>query len=461
MLNGFARIENFSQSTQLLKHTRSLYENFRRHLESVRRHDPTSLELSVDPLASYIKILGNAQCYKELFDVFYSLDTDGPLAPNPLIFTSVFQALASQPEVQADLLPQVNVRLLWSQVMDASKRRNTFVINSYLATAAISALTRGQTLDHDRAFSIARDFYGLSIHGTESTQPQLSLTAPTLFAILRLCNTSRNYDLCIDFFNQVKRRPLNIGGVELLDRLHLEEVLRAHQSLDVKSSAYESLQLLQWMIRQELTGPNGGIIRPLASTYSIVLVTCWHSADWNSAIRTFDLMTGYRSHDFMDGAVASVPRLDKRPNGRNIGPTAETMSSLVRAAYATKNRFHMRQCLRIVDHLGFDNLLARTTEMSDESRKRMKNRGFFVAKLASGIVEMVDYVLAGNIDARSSEQGKRWKAIAERANLELKKNEQEAFIPTHKRAAHENVSSSGWVRPQLRKYERVRHPTLV
>jgi hypothetical protein len=461
MLNGFARIEDLSQCAQQLKHARSLYESFRRHLESVRRHDPASSELSIDPLASYIKILGNAQCYKELFDVFYSLDTDGPLAPNPLIFTSIFQTLASQSELEAKALPQVNVKLLWSQVIDASKRRNAFVIDSYLATSAISALTRGQNLEHDRAFSIARDFYGLCIHGTQSVQAKLPLAAPTLSAILRLCNVSHNYDLCIDFFNQVKRRSSNIGGVELLDRLHLEEVLRAHQSLNVKSSAYQSLQLLQWMIRQELTGPNGGIIRPQASTYSIVLVTCWHSADWNSAIRTFDLMTGYHSHDFMDGAVASVPRFDQRSNGRNIIPTAETMSSLVRAAYVTKNRSHMRQCLRIVDHLGLDRLLARTTETSDESRKTLKSRGFFVAKLASGIVEMVDYVLAGGADTRSPKQVKKWRAIAERAHLELKGSEQEAFISTLEKTAQENVSSSVGIQFQLRKNERIRLPAFA
>ncbi|XP_006460094.1 hypothetical protein AGABI2DRAFT_202788 [Agaricus bisporus var. bisporus H97] len=456
IFNGLARIEDFSRCTQQLKNARSLYESFRSHIESVKRHDPSSRELSIDPLASYIKILGNARCYREIFDVFYSLDTDGPLAPNPLIFTSIFQTLASQLEPEAKALPQVNVKLLWSQVIDASKRQNDFVIDSHLATSAISALTRGQTPDHDRAFHIARDFYGLCVPGTQSVQGKLFLTAQTLSAILRLCNVSRNYDICIDFFNQVKRRPSNTGGVELLDRLHLEEVLRAHQSLNVKSSAYQSLQLLQWMLRQELTGPNGGIIRPQASTFNLILLTCWHSADWNSATRTFDLMTGYHSHDFMDGAVASVPRLDRRSNDRNIMPTAESMSSLVRTAYATKSRSHMRQCLRIIDHVGLDKLLARTTETSDGSRKTIKNRGFYVAKLASAIVEMVEYVLAGGTEAKYSEQAKKWRAFAERANLELKESEQEAFISTFKKTVPENVSPLLRTQHQFRKDDRGR-----
>lgn len=439
MFNGLARIEDFSRYTQQLKNARSLYDAFTRYLKSIKRVDPDNPELSVDPLASYIKILGDARYYNDIFDVFYSLDSDGPMAPNQLIYTSMFQALASRPEAETPTFRQADARLLWSQAVKASKRQSNFVIDSHLATSAISALTRGQTSDHDLAFQIARDFFGLCPPGTPRVTGTLPLSTHSLSAIFRLCNTSHNYDLCIDFLNQVKRRPADVGGVELLDRLHMEEVLRAHQALNVPSSAYQSLQTLEWMLRQEVTGPNGGKIRPQASTFNIVLVTCWHSADWNSATRTFDLMTGYHSHDFMDGAVASPPRFDQRAKGRNIPPTAENVSSLVRTAYATRNRAHMRQCLRIMDHLGIDMLLARTSEVADESRKAFKARGFFVAKLAQGIVEMVEYVLGGVTEQKYPEQQERWKAVAERARMELKERGEEALIPT----LHKTVSGSG------------------
>ncbi|KAF9451720.1 hypothetical protein P691DRAFT_723501 [Macrolepiota fuliginosa MF-IS2] len=443
MFNGLARIDDFSHHTQQLKNARSLYDAFTRHLKSIKRVDPTNPELSIDPLASYIKILGDAKCYNDIFDVFDSLDSDGPLAPNQLIYTSIFQSLASRPD-NTDIpttFRQADARLIWSQAIKASKRQPHFVIDSHLATAAISALTRsGQTSDHDLGFQIARDFFGLCPPGTPRVTGTLPLSTYSLSAIFRLCNASQNYDLCIDFFNQVKRRPVNIGSVELLDRLHMDDILRAHQALNVPASGYQSLQTLEWMLRQELTGPNGGKIRPQASTYDIVLVTCWHSADWNSATRTFDLMSGFHSHDFMDGSVADSPRFSRRAKGRNIVPTAETISSLVRTAHATRNRAHMRQCLRLVDHLGIDTLLARTSEVAYESRRTLKDRGFFVAKLAQGVVEMVKYVLSGTTDQRYPEEQDKWKRLAERAKMELRESGEEALIPTLRKRITESGS---------------------
>lgn len=430
LFNGLARIEDFQRHTKQLSNAQGLYNSFTRHIVSIKHADPTSPELSIDPLASYIKILGSAKCYNDIFDVFYSLEAEGPLAPNPRIFSSMFQVLATRPDTETPKFRQADARLLWSQVIKASKRREDFTIDAHLATSAISALTRGQTSDHDLAFQIARDFFGLCPPGTTRITGTFPLAPQSLAAIFRLCNESQNHDLCIDFFNQVKRRPEDIGGLELLDRLHMDEVLRAYQVLNVPASAYQSLQTLEWMLRQESSGPNGGKIRPQPATYHISLVTCWHSADWNSATRIFDLMTGYHSHDFMDGAVAASPRFDKRAFGRNLIPTAETLSSLVRTASATRNRSHMRQCLRIIDHLGIDNLMARTTQVTAESKKVLKTRGFFITKLAQGIIEMVDYVNAGQKENKHPRQQERWMVLMERAKLELRETGEEALIPT-------------------------------
>ncbi|KXN86267.1 hypothetical protein AN958_10129 [Leucoagaricus sp. SymC.cos] len=421
MLNGLARIEDFSRHTQQLKNAHSIYESFTHHLKSVKRVNPADPELSVDPLASYIKILGDAKY------VFYSLDPDGPLTANPLIYTSLFQVLALRPDATIPTFRQADARLLWNQAVKASKRNSNFVIDAHLATSAIAALARGQTSDHDLGFQIARDFFGLCPPGTSRVNGSLFLSPQSLSAILRLCNTSNNHDLCIEFFGQVKRRPTKMGSVEILDRRHMEEVLRAYQASNVPASGYQSLQTLEWMLRQELTGPNG--------------------TDWNSATRTFDLMTGYRSHDFMDGAVAEEPRLDRRGKGRNFLPTSETMSNLVRTAYATRNRAHMRQCLRMLDYLGLDTLLTQTSENADESRKTVKNRGFYVAKLAQGIVEMVSYVSTGPTDQKFPEQLEMWRRLSDRAKMELRESGEAALIPTSKRAISE--TDSPLVKPRI------------
>jgi len=60
------------------------------------------------------------------------------------------------------------------------------------------------------------------------------------------CNESQKYSLCIEFYKQVKRRPDSTNGVTLLDRLHMEEVLKAWLSMPVEGSGYRALDTLAY-----------------------------------------------------------------------------------------------------------------------------------------------------------------------------------------------------------------------
>ena len=433
MLNGLGRIEDFSAYSQQLKNATLLYDSFKRHLKSIQQTNPTDSELSVNPIASYIKILGNSKRYDEAYEALHSLDSEGPLSANHLVYTAMFQVLASRPTVGTPISRRGDIRTLWAQVVKASKKNPNFIIDTQLATAAIFALIRGQTVDHDFGFQIVRDFFGLCPPGTQPVTGSLALSSKALTAVLRLCNASSNFDLCVDFFTKVKRRPVRIGGVDILDRLHVEEVLRAHQALNVATSGYQSLQILEWVLRQ---GGKGKINLQM-STFHLILTTCWHSADWGAAMRTFDLMTGYRSHDFMDGAIKEQLRLDR--SRRGCSPTAETMSSLVRTAYATRNYANMRQCLRMVDHLGLDTLLSQTSEDA-ESRTAAKNQRFYATKLAQGLVEMIEYVLAETKSQKFPADLERWKTLLERAKMELRLSGEAALVPTLQRKIPVDVS---------------------
>jgi len=426
MFNGLARIDDFKAYSQQLKNAMLLYDSFIRHLKSIQRINPADPDLSVNPLASYIKILGNADCYGDVYEVLYSLDSEGPLPPNQLVYTSIFHVLASRPTVDTPTFRRADTRTLWAQVVKTSKKNPNFVIDTPLATAAIFALARGQTVDHDIGFQIARDFFGL---GAQSVGSPLVLSSQALSAVLRLCNASSNFDLCISFFTEVKRRPPKIGGVDIVDRLHVEEVLRAHQALNVATSGYQSLQILEWVLRQGSESSKEKI-NLQTSTFHLVLKTCWYSADWSAAIRTFDLMTGYHSHDFMDGAVKEQPRLDRCRRGRT--PTAETMSSLVRTAYATRNYANIRQCLRMVDYLDLDTLLSQAPG-NLENPAAVKNQQFYAVKLAQGLVEMIEYVLAGKKSQKFPADSERWKTLFERAKTELRLSREAALVPTLQR----------------------------
>ena len=423
MFNGLSKIEHWATHPKQLANARSLYDAFQRHIATVKKHDPTSSEISSNPLASYLKILGAAGQYQEVFDVYYAMDAEGPFAANEYIFTAMFQALSTSAFASTDqggAKTAGDARLLWTQMLKASNKTPGFSVDSYSVVAAITALSSGSKTDQDLAFQIVKEYFGLATGGDKPSAGRLPLGAESLAATLRLCNRTQQYSACLDFFKQVKRRPEDTGGVSVLDRAHIEEVLRALSLSEEPGLAYRSLDTLEWMLRQEITGPNGPKIRPAISTYNLVLAACWRGVDWNSATRTFELMTGYHCHDFMEGSLADPPRLDKRAPGRNLAPTAESLSSMVRTAFASKNRANMRQCLRIIDFLGLRDLWHLG---GVESKKSLKHHTFYLTKLAAALLEMVDYVLKGNRKHASSEKEFiQWNALAEEARRLADKN---------------------------------------
>ncbi|KAF8913893.1 hypothetical protein CPB84DRAFT_1669132 [Gymnopilus junonius] len=420
LFNGLSRIEHWPTHPKQLTNARSLYEAFQRHLASLKRHDPQHPDLSVDPLAPYIRILGSAGHYQEIFDVYYAMDQEGLLTPNQYIFTAMFQAIAAAKNdtTEGSVKVAADARMLWSQMMKASSKSKSFTPDSHLVSAALGALAGGNAPDHDFAFRLVAQYFGLEVDRPVSRPGMFPLQPESLAVILRLCNQSQNYALATQFIQQVKRRPADTGGVSILDRAHMEEGLRADLMIREPGLGYHAIETLEWMLRQEITGANGPKIRPASSTYNLVMQACWRSGDWDSAKRAFDLMTGYHSHDFMDGSVASSPRFDKRGPGRNLPPNAEFISSMLRAALATMNRANVRQVVRIVDFLGFDNVLGFGMERKETS-KIVKDRAFFGTKLASAVVDAVDTLLEEGGKFARPHEAHRWKALAKVAKAQL------------------------------------------
>ncbi|KAG5646557.1 hypothetical protein DXG03_002860 [Asterophora parasitica] len=430
MFTGLSKIDNWASHTKQLDNAHSIYDAFQRYMASVKKHDPESAELTPGPLTNYVKILGDNELYQEVFDVYYALPSEGPLAPNVHLYTAMFQALASTPNARPTELHHQNAdnaKVLWTQMQKALKKAPTsFAVDTYLATAAIAALSRGRTPEHELAFTITRSYFGLRAPGDPPSKGTLPLTQPALDAILKLCNSSRNFSLCVDFFQQVKRRPSAEGGIEILDHGHLNEVLRSRVAAPDAGAAYACLEMLEWMLRQEIVGRNGYRIRPTIASYNLVMTACWRDGDWRSAARVFDLMTGYHSHDFMDGAVSSAPRRDARGPGRSVDLGPETLSSLVRTALTSRDSASVRQCLRIVDFLGVDKMFA-----SDRA-EATKTKTFFTGKLAAAIVEALQFVAGASTKGTSPPEIARWRRLAGvAAQYEKRRAAQKSdFIPT-------------------------------
>ncbi|KAF9485361.1 hypothetical protein BDN70DRAFT_980503 [Pholiota conissans] len=416
--NGLSRIEEWSTYPKQLANARTLYEGYKRHVSFVKRADHQDPELTPNPLAGYIRLLGNAGEYQEIFDVYYAMDQDGPMAPNQLVWSSLFQAIAHarSDTVEGSVKVASDARLLWNQMIKAIKKNPNNAPDSYTISSALSALSGGTQVDADLAFKIVAEYYGLHAGNAISMAGILTLGPEALNSILKLCNRTKNYEYAVQFFQQVKRRPKDIGGISILDRMHMEEILKADLALNGPGLGYHAVNTLEWMLRQEITSENGPKIRPALSTYNLVMQACWRSADWNSAVRTFELMTGFHAHDFMDGAVAEIPRLDKRGPGRNLPPNAEIMSSMVRTAFATKNRADMRQVLRIIDYIGLDELThANAVAGKNETMKAVKHRALFGKKMAEAVSEAYDYIMQDNGKYAKPHEAAKWAYLVKQA----------------------------------------------
>ncbi|KAJ4478063.1 hypothetical protein J3R30DRAFT_3404199 [Lentinula aciculospora] len=446
LLNGLARIEDWGSHTKQLANAHSVHQAFMCHVDAVKKHDPSSAELSIAPTAAYMKILGATGLHQEIFDVFYGLDSEGPLSPNYLLFTAMFQALAMKPTTETGDFVQnaASARLLWNLVMKAS-RRTKFQIDGFLVSSAIVALSRGRRVDQDFAFSLVKEHFGLvmfdgvgdsaSSKGKED-EAILPLQPQSFAAILTLCRNSARPLHAIDFFGAVLQRPGFRGGASIIDRAHVEQVLQSLIAADIPSSSEKAMELIEWMLAQEikLSSTAAAKIRPTYTTFNLLIShICRTEKNWRVATKAFDLMTGYHSHDFMDGIDIKQPRLDHRSPGRNILPTAETLSSMMRIAVDSENRANIRQALRLIHFFGIRSLVRSSHTL--ESKKASKEKWFYASKLARSILEGIDVLRARSTahDTPRDDDLVRWQSLEAEAKEMSGLDSEHDFIPSIRR----------------------------
>ncbi|KAJ3898485.1 hypothetical protein F5879DRAFT_812537 [Lentinula edodes] len=443
LMNGLARIEDWESHPKQLANAHSVHQAFMRHVDAVKKHDPSSAELSLAPTAAYVKILGATGLHQEIFDVFYSLDAEGRLAPDHLLFTAMFQALAMKPTAETGDFVQnaASAKLLWN-LMTKALRRTKFQIDGQLVSSAMVALSRGRTIDQDFAFSLANEYFGLvGLDGVADSAPSegkgiLPLQPQSFAAILTLCRNSSRPLHAINFFGAVLQRPESQGGPSIIDRAHVEQVLHSLIAANISSCSEKAIELIEWMLTQEIKLPSTAAtkIRPTYPTFNLLIShICRPENNWRVAVKAFDLMTGYHCHDFMDGVEAKEPRIDHRSTGRNIPPTAEILSSMMRIAVGSENRANIRQALRLVHHFGIQSLARPSHTL--ESKKALKDKLFYACKLARSAMEGIDI-----LSSRSTAQDRprdddlvRWQSLKVEAKKLLGSESDNDFIPNIRR----------------------------
>ncbi|KAL4075866.1 hypothetical protein J3A83DRAFT_4157211 [Scleroderma citrinum] len=365
MFKGLSRVADWSKRSKQLARVHTLYEYYMKHIESVKYYEPENTgELSTAPLVFYITILGEVGDRQKTFDVFFALDSEGSFVPDKYLFCAMFDAIArcqekapTSSDVPSTNTSKSDAKYVWLQVEKMAQRLPDFEVDSGVIAAAVRALTRGRSSDQALALDISTKYLGLAMLGERKTfRLSRFLTPRTLDASLTLCNAIQQYRLCVYFMHQV------IGGLDfdkpymrqIIDRNHVQKLLRAHSALARRGSRNESLPALEAV---ELCLANDAIyklpkLRPNHQTYHLLFMTCWRNADWARAMRAFELMTGIQPTSFPNSNEGKLPPITlTRPAKENLSPDLETMSFIMRTALVTKDVVHYRQAMWLADYV--------------------------------------------------------------------------------------------------------------
>ncbi|KAG6821282.1 hypothetical protein H0H93_002392 [Arthromyces matolae] len=436
MFTGLSKIKDWPSHSKQLQNARSLYLNFQSHLNSIKAHDPTSPHLSPRPLDAYLRILGDNRLWQEMFDLYYALPSEGPGAPDEYIYTAMFYGLAVTPTGVDALTVQKKhaheAKILWDMMLKA-RVKNQFTIDSTLVNSAILALSLGDEAEHNLAFSISHEFFGLAKpFDLSQNKGSIPLSSKAFDAVLRLCNASGNHALSIRFFDEIVRRTSKPDSTQVLDQGHFNQILKARLHMPDAGTAEFSVRTVETMVHKEASaGKNGPQLRPNFGTYNLALIACWRDADWRGATRLFNLMTGFRAHDFMDGSVITNPQ--RIPGLRYMNPAPDHWTFLIRTALASRSRANVRQVLRMINH--FNELSVETASEPDSHAKPPES--FFTGKLAKDLNEAIKFVSEGGSKfAFARQELEQWAILGKLASSSARQQMEEEndvsdFIPTY------------------------------
>ena len=356
MMSGYAAIDDWRPFTKQLEFVQSIYEQLKQRLEethdSIDDPDVQSYASYIQySLALYISILGKAGKYQKAFDAFHELDTDGPLAPHPKIYSAILLVLSDRTTIDAEDPKAIeklvsDAKDIWRRQKRSLDRQpeNNMVMGSVYAMIKILSCS-SQPSDHELMYDILRDTCGLPRLGEnekEDRPPPSQTVSPTKWILqvtLDSCIAVHRPDLVVHYAQSVmdspKLRPILWAG-------HLSKLLRAHILLAKKeerspssSRSENAAEWVEWMVAK---APREKLM-PNPSTIALALELCHRCQDLPSAIRITRMI--------LNSDVDS----EGLPRGRSgfLLPKAwENLFALARVASPDEKR----QCLQLFDTHG-------------------------------------------------------------------------------------------------------------
>jgi hypothetical protein len=303
MMSGYATVDDWTPLTAQLGLVHSVYGQLRQHLKGTRNliDDPageSSASFILYPIALYISILGKAGEYQKAFDVFHALDTSGPLAPHPKIYSSLLSVLAERVDATdapgAEVITQSvsEAKYIWRRHMRSFDREPQHDVEPRSVETMIKLLSRGSSPDHDLMFDILRDICGLPSPSDghrpspPSQKKKVVLTTWILNEILDGCITAGRPEMAVHYAQSVMdTRELR----RVLRAWHLHKLLRAHILLARKGSASPSRaeNVAAWVERMVAQDParKSKETTPNERTIVSALELCHRCKDMHSALR--------------------------------------------------------------------------------------------------------------------------------------------------------------------------------
>ncbi|KAG9125659.1 hypothetical protein FRC07_006722 [Ceratobasidium sp. 392] len=401
-LTAYAKADPEILTSIQLERAQKMYNDWSNLASSGQSKKPKDLS-GLHPAAAYIDVLANAGAYRKIWDVFYELDAQGPLAPNQHVFTSMFitftkragRADTSTPDNQGiGAQDTQDAKLIWRNVIRSAERQ-PFPIDSHLVTAALRALRHGGEAEHELAFSIIGEYLGLQPPGsTPSVEPSRSdavLSVQALDATLAVCRSAGRLDLIKHYVDTLihSKNPSRAGVVTTSAMDHL---LFSYASVGNASRAQETID---WMLR-EAALPNGLDVRPGNGSWALAFRACVNAKDWNIAESLLNRMT--RPHLQSRGEREWI-----------ILPDAETTYLILKAAYMSQppdKRDHNRRlqaALQVVEFVS--RIWVRRTSSLDQLAEVHPTRALRRLVFQNELVGLVETVLDKFTDLRDR---RRW-----------------------------------------------------
>ena len=420
MLQGWNNIssKDWPKYTKQLEHCDAVYQSYREYVDDMKKRGLTK-DLSVRPIAYYMKVLKKTDQHQKLFDVLYSLDAEGPLAPDCSIYGVLFWTFLDRRTTEKlgnltiDEQNAVDAKLLWRQ-MEKDMSNRGFPLTWYASVPIIRILARGRPSDHQLAIEIIRNYYGLAPPGENPPSPRAELSWDTFQSILEMCNKLRKFRLCTYYVNQaIDKQPA------VLDYFHINQALLAYHSLAAVSPGDESVkayELIQWMrIRSALDEDRSARLRPIRATYQLALAICWRCEDWATAGDVCRLMTGFEPEDFMNGSVKPEQSAERNEDTKNTVMSLDPMSAafLARTALASKDKLAMKLCIHTFIALDWKKLYAERRDCRD-----MSYHPFYQNALATSLAKMISIVAK---ESSSQEDKALWQELKDESRRVIKR----------------------------------------